>query len=94
MVEAAWTGSRTKGTFLKARYERLVVRRGKKRALVAVAHSTIVSAWHMLTHRIPYHELGSDFFDRRQKETKADYHLRQLQKLGYQVSLETVPVAA
>jgi transposase len=48
MVQAAWSAVRTKNTFLKARYHRLAARRGKKRAIVAVAHSMLVSAWHML----------------------------------------------
>jgi transposase len=67
LVEAAWSAVRTKNTFLKARYHRLAARRGKQRAIVAIAHSILVSAWHMLTHRQPYQELGGDFFDHRKK---------------------------
>ena len=89
MVVAAWTAVRTKDTFLKARYHRLAARRGKKRAIVAVAHSMLVSAWHMLTYRQPYQELGGDYFDQRKKEAKMSYLIRRLEKLsGGTVSIE------
>lgn len=95
MVVAAWTAVRTKDTFLKARYHRLAARRGKKRAIVAVAHSMLVSAWHMLINRQPYQELGGDYFDQRKKEAKMSYLIRQLEKLsGGSVNIEIQPEAA
>jgi transposase len=95
MVQAAWSAVRTKDTFLKSRYHRLAARRGKKRAIVAVAHSMLVSAWHMLTDQQPYQELGGDYFDQRKKETKVSYLVRRLEKLtGGSVSIEIQPVAA
>jgi transposase len=95
MVQGAWSAVRTKDTFLKARYHRLAARRGKKRAIVAVAHSMLVSAWHMLTYQQPYQELGGDYFDQRKKETKVSYLVRRLEKLtGGSVSIELQPAAA
>jgi transposase len=95
MVQGAWAAVKTKGTFLRARYYRLVPRRGKKRAIVAVAHSMLVSAWHMLTYQLPYQELGGDYFDQRKKETKVSYLVRQLEKLtGGSVSIELQSIAA
>jgi len=95
MVQAAWGASRSKDTFLKSRYHRLAARRGKKRAIVAVAHSMLVSVWHMLTYQQPYQELGSDYFDERKKESKVNYLVRRLEKLtGGAVSIELQPVAA
>ena len=95
MVQAALSASRTKGTYLKARYHRLAGRRGKKRALVAIARSMLVSIWHMLTYQKPYHELGGDYFDQRRKEAKVGYLTRQLEKLtGATVRVEFQPVAA
>lgn len=95
MVVAAWTAVRTKDTFLKARYHRLAARRGKKRALVAIAHSMLVSAWHMLTLRQPYIELGGDYFDQRKRDTKVNYLIRQLEKLtGGSVSIEILAAGA
>ena len=80
-VQAAWSAVRTRDTFLKSRYHRLAARRGKKRAIVAIARSILASAWHILTYRQPYHELGGDYFDQRRKEAKVSYHTRQLEKL-------------
>jgi transposase len=95
MVQGAWSAARTKDTFLKARYHRLAARRGKKRAIVAVAHSMLVSAWHMLTYQQPYQELGGDYFDERKKESKVSYLVRRLEKLtGGSVSIELQPAAA
>lgn len=81
LVQAAWAAVRTKGTFLKARYHRLAARRGKKRAIVAIAHSILVSIWHMLSRGATYRELGADYFNQRNKEAKARYLTRQLEKL-------------
>lgn len=95
MVQAAWSAVRTKDTFLKARYHRLAARRGKKRAIVAVAHSMLVSAWHMLTDQQPYRELGGDYSDERKKEAKVSYLVRRLEKLtGGSVAIEIQPAAA
>jgi transposase len=95
MVQAAWSATRTKDTFLKSRYHRLAARRGKKRAIVAVAHSMLASAWHMLTYQQPYQELGGDYFDQRKKESKVSYLVRRLEKLtGGSVSIELQPAAA
>jgi transposase len=80
---------------VKARYRRLAARRGKKRAIVAVAHAMLVSIWHMLTYRQPYRELGGDYFDQREKEVKVSYLVRRLEKLtGATVSLAMQPAAA
>ena len=95
MVQGAWSAVRTQDTFLKSRYHRLAARRGKKRAIVAVAHSMLVSAWHMLTYQQPYRELGGDYFDERKKDTKVSYLVRRLEKLtGGSVSIELQPAAA
>jgi transposase len=88
LVQAAWSAIRTKDTYLKAQYDRLVVRRGKKRAIVAVAHSLLKSIWYMLAYHVPYQDLGGDYFDKRRKDSKINYHLRQLQKLGYSIQIE------
>ncbi len=61
---------------------------------MAVANSILVSIYYMLTRQQPYQDLGSDYFDSRRKETKVDYLMRQLRRLGYQVALQPVAVAA
>lgn len=87
LVQAAWAASRTKDTYLSALYRRLAARRGKKRALVAVAHSMLTAAYHMARHRQPYQDLGSNYFDQRKKYDVVSRLSHRLEKLGYNVAL-------
>jgi transposase len=92
LVQAAWAASHKKNSYLAAQYHRLVGRRGKKRALVAVGHSILVILYHMLKDGRPYSELGRDFFDRVNHDRLIRYYSRRLVELGQKVTLE--PVAA
>lgn len=94
LVQAAQAASRTKNTYLSAQYHHLAARRGKKRAKVAVAHSIIVIIYHMLSRRESYRELGGNYFDERKRESVVNRLVRRLEKLGYQVALETQSLAA
>ena len=77
---------------MSALYRRLAARRGKKRAIMAVAHSIVVSAFHMLSRNESYHELGANYFDEHRREHLVDRLTQRIERLGYRVSLE--PVAA
>ena len=77
----------TKATYLAAFYRRLAARRGKKRAIRAVAHSIMVSAFYMLARNEPYRELGANYFDERRHYT-VDRLASRLERLGYRVHLE------
>lgn len=90
LTQGAWAAVRTKGTYLSALYHRLAARRGKKRAIMAVAHSLGISFYHMLARREPYQDLGADYFDQRSKGVRTDWLLKQLFKLGYSAHLEPV----
>ncbi|MEZ4613047.1 MAG: IS110 family transposase [Caldilineaceae bacterium] len=85
LAQAAWAASHTKDTYLAAQFHRLAARRGKKRAIVAVGHSILVIAYHMLRKRQPYRELGHDFFDQRKRDTTVRHLIRRLEKLGVEV---------
>ena len=87
--EAAITAGRT-DTFLGARYRRIVRRRGKKKAMVAVGRSILVIVWHLLADPdTRFHDLGPDHFDRRiNTNQKKRNHVRELEALGYRVTLE------
>jgi transposase len=87
--EAA-VGARRTDTFLGERYRRIARRRGKKKAIVAVGRSILVIVWHLLSDpEARYHDLGADFYDNRLgPERKKRTHVRQLQALGYKVTLE------
>lgn len=85
MTQVAWAISRTKGTYLGAKYRALVPKRGKKRAIIAVSRKSLVICYHMLKHNIPFHELGVDFLDQMEPERKAKYYEKRLEELGYHV---------
>ncbi|MET9817210.1 MULTISPECIES: hypothetical protein [unclassified Streptomyces] len=87
---AATAAAHSQNTYLAARYRRIAVRRGKKRALVAVGHTILTSVWHMLTHDAEYHDLGGDYFVQRTGRARQTRRLvSQLNMLGYQVSLQS-----
>ena len=86
--EAAVVVGRT-DTFLGERYRRIAKRRGKKRAIVAVGRSILVIVWHLLSdEQAVFNDLGADHFTRHvNSETKKRNHIRQLEALGYTVTL-------
>ena len=86
IVQCAWAATRTKGTYLRSKYDKLVGRRGKKRALVAVGHKIIIAAYFILKNKEKYKELGGDFLDQKTKEKQIKRHLQQLRELGVDVS--------
>jgi transposase len=92
LIEVAAAAIRTKNTYLAALYRRIKTRRGHLRALIAVAHSILVSIWHMLTTGEVYRELGEDYFQRRNPNAHIRRLVRQLEALGQHVTLEAAAV--
>ena len=93
LIEAGQAAGRTKNTYLAAQYAQIRGRRGPQRAAVAVAHSILVIAWHLLSNGEPYQDLGGDYFDRRRNSAARQRRLvAQLEALGHTVTLE--PAAA
>jgi hypothetical protein len=88
LVQAAWSAVRSANTYFGALYRRLAARRGKKRAIVAVAHALLVAIYHMLKDGTAYQDLGADYFDRIDRETLVRRSLRRLERLGYEVSIK------
>jgi transposase len=87
LTEAAHAAGRKKGTYLQSQYRRLAARRGQKRAAIAVAHSILIIAYHLLAHKTEYQDLGANYFDERKEQTVVQRLQRRLEKLGYQVDL-------
>jgi transposase len=88
LTQAAWAATRTKHTYLAAQFRRLTTRLGKRRALVAVGHSILVIAWHLLSTQASYQELGSDYFDRCDAKAYRLKLIRKLEALGLKVVVE------
>jgi transposase len=94
LIEAAQGAMRTKDTYLSAQGQRLTRRRGKKRAVGAVAHTILVIAYYVLQRRQPYQDLGSNSFDERERAAVARQSIRRLEQRGFKVTLETTEEAA
>ncbi len=87
LVQVAWAASHKKGSYFQAQYRRLAGRRGKKRAIVAVAHSILTVTYFILQDRRAYKDLGADHFDRISRDRVRRYHIKRLESLGYKVEL-------
>jgi transposase len=84
---AALAATRTKDTFISARYKRVRSRQGHMKALVAVERHIIEATWHILTKNEPYRELGPDYYLKRRPVAAIRKALEQLQALGYTITL-------
>jgi transposase len=94
LVEAAWAASHTKGTSLRATYDRLKGRRGAKRACLAVGPRILRMAYTLLSKGRPYEEEGLDYYRVPDKERVKEKLVKRLQKLGYAVTVEVAEPAA
>jgi hypothetical protein len=94
LTESAKAAARSKGSYFSAQHARLKGRRGPRRATVAVSHSLPVVAYHLLDRAVPYEDLGADYFlCRHDPKRHAAKLVRQLQAIGYRVTLEEVKAA-
>jgi transposase len=87
LEEAALAATRTNGSYLQAQYRRLRPRIGHGRALGAVEHSILTAYWHMFSTGEIYHDLGGDYYQRRDPQRQIQRLLNQLQRLGHHTPL-------
>lgn len=87
LCEMAWIISRMKDNYLSAFYHRIARRRGKKRAIIAVAHKLLIIIYHMLKDNKPYQDLGGDYFDQLDAARIERRAVQRLEQLGYNVTL-------
>lgn len=90
LIQCAHGASKRKGTFFYAQYQRIKMRRGSKIAAMAVAHSILVAVYHMLKNNVPFYDLGSDFYNKFNREKKIRSYLNKLSELGYDLTAVTV----
>jgi transposase len=89
LIQASWAAARSRDTWLSARFWRLARRIGKKKALIAVAHSMVIAIWHIHTEQCDYIDLGTDWWDKRADPARETERLRRrLEALGHRVTLE------
>lgn len=84
--------SRSKGTYLAVRYRRIAARRGPIKAVVAIEHTILIAVWHMLRNGEVYTDPGADYYTRQDPQRARNKAIRQLESLGYNVTI--TPVAA
>ena len=92
LIQAAHAAARKPGTYLAAQYRRLAARRGKKKAAVALGHTILVIAYHLLRRGTEYQDLGPWYFEEHDRQQVERRLVRRLERLGYKVTLE--PTAA
>ena len=88
LVQCAWAATRTKGTYLRSKYDSLVGRRGKKRALVAVGHKILIAAYYILKDKVEYNEKGAEYLQELKKEKQISKHLQLLKELGVNIDIK------
>lgn len=84
LVQCAKSASRKKDSYFSAQYQRIAARRGKNRAAMAVAHSMLIAIFYILRDKVPFRDLGADYFDTFHREHKIRSYLKRLQALGWQ----------
>jgi transposase len=93
LAQCAEAAGRSKDTYLAAQFQRLRGRRGHARARKAVEHSILVAAFHVLHRGVPYEDLGADWFQKRRPEAHAHRLARQIEALGYRVTITPAEAA-
>jgi transposase len=94
LVEAAQAAAHCKNSYLSAHYHHIALRRGTKRAAVALAHTLLIIVYQLIAHEQEYQEAGATALDERDRQTKERRLIHQLEKLGFAVTLTPIaPVA-
>jgi len=88
LSQSAWAAARKKDSYFQAQYRRLAGRRGKKRAIVALAHSLLTIIYHMLKDASEYRELGCHYFDKLNAHRLLPHLLKRIKDMGYQVTIQ------
>jgi transposase len=94
LTEAGQAAGRTKHTYVGAQYRRLAARRGKKKATIAVGHTILIIAYHLLAEHATYQDLGVDYLEQRNRQAVERRLVRRLEALGNKVTLEPADPAA
>ena len=93
-MEVAQAASRTKETYLAALYHRIASRRGRKKAVIAVAHAILLIVYRLLDRKETYRDLGANYHDERDREATIRRLVGRLERMGQQVTLQPISAAA
>lgn len=87
LTQCAQAAVKRKDTFFYAQYQRIAMRRGKKRAILAVGHTMLIAIYYMIKENKEYEDLGADFYNKFNKEKKANAYIKKIKELGYDVQI-------
>src|SRR3982751_1416470 len=87
MTQCAWAAVKKRDSYLSARYHRIRARRGKQKAILAVAATMLRAIYHMIQNDVDYQDLGADHFNRFDRDRAAKRLKSRLEKLGYSVEM-------
>lgn len=90
LTQFAWAATRTKNTYLRSKYDSLVGRRGKKKALLAVGHKIVIAIFFILKDKTAYKDLGAEYLNNRNKDRQIQRYLDKLKDLGVEVNKKMV----
>lgn len=90
LVVCAHSAVKKKSSYFYAQFQRVSAHRGAKRAYVAVAHSMLIAIYHILKDHVPYHDLGSEYYNQFNKERKINSYLKKLDALGWTPPLTSI----
>jgi len=85
LTELAWGATRTKKSYYKAKYESMIARRGKKRALIAIGHKILCASYHIIKNKEAFKDLGYEYLIERKKKNRLEYLKRELKEHGYKI---------
>lgn len=94
LITCAHAAVKNKSSYFSAQYARVSAHRGKKRAIVAVAHSILIAIYHVLAEKTNFHDLGAGYYNQFNKERKANSLMKKLKELGYDVTVATPVLTA
>lgn len=90
LTECAWAAVKTNNTYFRAKFYKLSPRMGRKQALAAIAHKILINCYHILKYKIPFKELGFDYFTKGKEEKLVQHYKKKLLNLGYNISIESI----
>lgn len=88
LIECAKVAARSKNSYLSSQYKRIAARRGRNRATVAVGHTILVIAYHLIKEKKDFYDLGADYFDKQKKQSIEKRTVKRLESLGYKVTIQ------
>lgn len=83
LILCAHSAIKVKSSYFYAQYMRICAHRGKKKAILAVAHSMLIAIYHVLKEDVPFKDLGSDYYNQFNRESKINAYLKKLKALGW-----------